>query len=194
MLKLAGIENANEVKWVNDEKCLILMQAVRPFDRGNMHVRQDILEWVKRGNTLLVLKEADKLAEWLAGKEVVDYRGRKDIRKDWYGGNYLVKEHPIFKDLPVNVAFNWEYQCLADYRKERYGLRIENGEWIVAVTADHKPEVYASVLIIPHGKGKVILSTLDLQAAIMKNDKPSIVAKKILQNMVKFAVEENGTR
>ena len=152
-----------------------------------MFIRQDILEWVKRGNTIIVTKETDKMAEWLASKEIIDYRGKKEIRDNWYGGNYVVKEHPIFNGLPVNTAFNWEYQCLADYKKERYGLRIGNGETVVAVSADHKPEMYSSVVIVPLGRGKIILSTLDLEAAILKNDKPSAAAKRIFTNVLNYA-------
>ena len=190
MLSKIGItEFSNTNGNVTTEDILIINQASGPFSRTGMHKRHETLEWVKRGHTMLVLGEADKMADWLADKEIVDYRGRRDIGTNWYGGNYVVKDHRMFEGLPVNTAFNWEYQCLADYKKNRYGLRVENGETVVAVTADHKPEIYASVVIVPLGRGKIILSTLDLQGALKGNNEASVVAAKILQNFLAEAAK-----
>ena len=192
MLKEVGVSEVEKVKTHDlNADILFIHQASNKYSRGNMHVRDEMLEWVKRGHTLIVLKETDKMTKWLASKEIVDFRGMRKVEKNWYGGNYLVKKHPMFEGLPVNTAFNWEYMCLADYKKERYGLRIENGETVVAVSADHKPEMYTSVVIIPLGKGNIILSTLDLEKAILQKTESNIVAKKILQNYLKFAKSTN---
>ena len=190
MLAKIGVDNIVESKKgeTKDANVLIIHQASQQFSRGGMHVRNAVLEWVKRGNTILVMKETDKFCEkFLQAKEIVEYRGSRVIGTNWYGGNYLVKEHELFEGLPTNKAFNWEYQCLADYKKQRYGLRIGNGETVVAVSADHKPEMYSSVVVVPLGKGKIILSTLDLEKAVLGKAGNTIVAKKILQNYLKFA-------
>jgi len=190
MLKAIGIDTAEYIhNWVPEKcNCLLLHQASGKFGQSSMHVRDEMLEWVKRGNTLIVTREADKFCEnFLQYKEIVDYRGSRIVRKNWFGGNYIVKAHELFEGLPVNTAFNWEYQCLADYKKQRYGLRVGNGETVVAVSADHKAEMYSSVVVLPVGRGKIILSTLDLEKAILQNDASSIVAKKLFQNYIKYA-------
>ena len=53
-----------------------------------------------------IIDDVEKFANWLSTKEVIDYRGSKKIKTNWYGGNYFVKEDKIFNDLPINTAFN----------------------------------------------------------------------------------------
>ena len=54
----------------------------------------------------------------------------------------------------------------------------------MGIYADHKEELYCAVVRIPVGRGEIIISTLDLKKAIKSNTSASIVAKKILQNMI----------
>jgi len=145
-------------------------------------------DWVMDGNTLIIIKHADKWADYLNQKEVVDYRGNVRIGNVWFGGNHFVREHPLFKDLPVNCAFNWEYQCLAQYKRYRMGLRLVGDECIVGVQCEHKPELFSAVSIIPLGRGHIIISTLDLEGAIRSGEKAAVVAKKILQNYVTYSL------
>ena len=105
------------------------------------------------------------------------------------GGNFFVREHEIFEDLPVNTAFNWEYQGLAAYNRERSGLRLSNDECVVGCYSDHKNEMYSALSIVHLGDGKIIFNTLDLSGAILSGEKSAIVAKKILQNMVKYGAD-----
>ena len=97
---------------------------------------------------------------------MLDYAGSKILGTTWYGGNFFSKNHPLFNGLPQATVFNWEYQCFATYNKQRIGLRLNNGETIVACVADHKAEVYSALSIIPHGRGKIILTTLDIFSCI----------------------------
>jgi hypothetical protein len=136
-----------------------------PPQTGNPLVT-DILEWVNNGNTLVIVGNTEKWATFLGKKEVVEYRGMQVMGTSWYGGNYFVKEHPLFAGLPQSCVFNWEYQCLATYNKNRIGLRIENGETVVGCVSDHKQEVFSALSIFPHGRGKIILSGLDLLSCI----------------------------
>ncbi len=147
-------------------------------------VRQPLLEWVARGNRLVLINNIDQWTKFLEEKEVIDYRGSEVIQKVWFGGNYFVKEHPMFEGLPVNTAFNWEYQSLAHYDLDRLALRIDGGNCVVGAQVDHRKELFTSVVIIPLGKGEIVLSTLDLVGAINKGGKSAVVAKKILQNYV----------
>ena len=68
--------------------------------------------------------------------------------------------------MPVNCVFNWEYQCFATYNRHRVGLRCFNGETLVACVSDHKKEVYSALSVIPAGRGKIIITTLDIPACI----------------------------
>ena len=149
-----------------------------------------LIAWISKGNTLIVMKNAPYWCELFASREVTGYFGSQALGGNWMGGNFFLRKHPIFDGLPVNTAFNWEYQCLAAYNRERLGLRLSNDECIVGCYTDHKNEMYSALSIVPLGDGKIIFSTLDLSGAILSGEKPAIVARKILENMVNYG-EEN---
>lgn len=187
VLKSAGINafnNINRAEAIKENVLLVGDQLQPGLELGQIRMNDPLLDWVAEGNTMLIITEPENWCEYLAHKEVLDYRGYYNIGKNWFGGNYFVRSHPYFSGLPTNTAFNWEYQCLAGYKMHRVGLRIKNDECIVGINADHKHEVFSAVSIINHGRGKIVLSTLDLSNAILNNEKNSVVAKKILQNMI----------
>lgn len=142
----------------------LLVGAFEPTQWGSG--MSDIMEWVYKGHTLIIVDNAERWAEFLADKEVLDYRGSKKLGTAWYGGNFFNREHRIFEGLPVNCVFNWEYQCFATYNRHRVGLRCFNGETLVGCVSDHKEEVYSALSVIPAGSGKVIITTLDIPACI----------------------------
>lgn len=139
----------------------LLVGAFQPQQTGNPLVT-DILEWVNDGNTLIVVNNIEAWAAHLAQKEVIDYRGSKVLGTTWYGGNFFSRQHELFNHLPQAQVFNWEYQCFATYNRSRIGLRLFNGETLVACVADHKKEVYSALSIVPHGRGRIILCSLDI--------------------------------
>ena len=147
----------------------LLVGAFRPQQWGSGI--SDIMEWVYKGHTLIIVDNPEEWAEYLSDKEVLDYRGSKILGKSWYGGNFFNRKHPIFKGLPQDCVFNWEYQCFATYNRRRLGLRCETGDILVGCVSDHRKEVYSALTVIPAGRGKVILSTLDIPACI-KDVKP----------------------
>jgi hypothetical protein len=126
----------------------------------------DIIEWVQKGGSLVIVGNPVRWAEFLADKEILDFRGAKELGRSWYGGNFFNRSHPIFKGLPSDCVFNWEYQCFAAYDRRRIGLRTANGETLVACVSDHKKEVYSALSLIPVGRGKIYITTLDIQACI----------------------------
>ena len=166
------------------------MQPVgRPEDHPKLNDRlktEALVNWVAAGNTLIILQNAPFWCEHFNAREVTEYTGSQRMGTNWMGGNYFVRQHPIFEGLPVNTAFNWEYQSLAGYDRDRFGLRLGNDSCIVGCYSDHKNEMYSALSVIPLGSGKIILNTLDLQAAILSKQKSAIVAKKILQNIVLY--------
>jgi beta-galactosidase len=171
----------------------------------------DIMEWVYSGHTLIIVNNSERWADFLSDKEVADYRGSKKLGTSWYGGNFFVKEHPLFDGLPQNCVFNWEYQCFATYNRKRLGLRLFNGETIVGCVSDHKKEVFSALSVIPAGRGKIIICALDIFACIQDLKPPkkitdidgenasinsintsgtnqsNVVGQRLLLNMIKYA-------
>lgn len=145
----------------------LLVGAFQPPQVGNPLV-VDILEWVNEGNSLIIAGNIEAWATFLGQKEVIDYKGSKIMGTTWYGGNFFCKQHPFFNGLPQTRVFNWEYQCFATYNRSRIGLRLGNGEPVVACVADHKKEVYSALSIIPHGRGRIILCSLDMLACLQE--------------------------
>lgn len=148
---------------------------------GNFRQDDPLIEWVSRGGKLVILDNASEWCTYLEQKEVADYRGSRLIGRDWFGGNFFVKNHALFNGLPQATAFNWEYQCFASYNRHREGLRLENGECVVGCYADHKNELFSALTILPVGKGHIIISSLDFMKAV---DNP--VCVKLLNNIIAF--------
>ncbi|MGQ1891362.1 glycoside hydrolase family 2 protein [Thermophagus sp. OGC60D27] len=172
---------------------LIVGEDIQPgFVKGNFRMDDPIIDWISEGNTMLVIDGADNWCNYFDDKEIIEYRGMEHIDRNWFGGNYFVREHPLFEGLPVNTAFNWEYQSLARYNRERFGLRLPDGESVVGVYADHRKEVFTAVAVIPVGMGRIIVSGLDLKGAISSGARSAIVARKILMNYLKYSL--NGER
>lgn len=163
-LKSAGIKNQGSYQGGRPNGRFLLAGAFEPQQWGSG--MSDLIEWLHEGNTLVVVANAERWAEFLADKEVLDYRGSKVMGKSWYGGNYVVRENAIFEGLPVNCAFNWEYQCFSAYNRNRVGLRIFNGETFVGCVSDHKKEVYSALSVVQVGRGRIVLTSLDLTSCI----------------------------
>lgn len=126
----------------------------------------DILNWVNEGGTLIIVGRTNEWAEYLSQKEVIDYRGCKEMGKVWLGGNFFSKPHSLFEGLPQGCVYNWEYQCFSTYNKNRVGLRINSGETIVAAVSDHSKEVFSALSLIPLGQGKIIITSLDIMSCL----------------------------
>ena len=165
-LKSKGINNYHSYMNNGPEDDWLMIGETNLYDMDRGAGISRIMEWVYNGHTLIVINDADKWADFLCNKELLDYRGSQILGKSWFGGNYFVKENPYFENLPVNCVFNWEYQALATYNKKRLGLRVFNGETLVGCVSDHKKEAYSAFSVIPAGRGKIILTSLDLFSCI----------------------------
>jgi len=171
-----------------EEKILFVGGGFQPgFVKGNFRQDDPMMEWVSRGNTLVITKESPAWCDYLNLKEVAEFNGSRKLGINWFGGNFFVRANPFFAGLPVNTAFNWEYQCFASYNREREGLRLENDICYVGAHTDHKNELFSAFSVIPMGKGQIIISTLDISGALFSNERSSIVASKLLQNIVEVS-------
>jgi hypothetical protein len=208
-LQSAGLTAFKEFKSGRPVGKYLLVGAFQPQQTGNPLVTE-ILEWVNEGNTLIIVNNIDSWAAHLAQKEVIDYRGSKVLGNTWYGGNFFSKRHELFNGLPQAQVFNWEYQCFATYNRSRTGLRLFNGDPVVACVADHKKEVYSALSIVPHGRGRIILCSLDIFSCLRdvnvgrraegegenaamntfnasQKNKANLVGQQLLLNMLKYA-------
>jgi beta-galactosidase len=208
-LKSVGVNSFKEYKSGRPEGKYLLVGAFQPQQTGNPLVT-DILEWVNEGNTLIVINNIEAWATHLAQKEVIDYKGSKVLGTTWYGGNFFSKQHELFSGLPQAQVFNWEYQCFATYNNSRIGLRLFNGEPVVACVADHKKEVYSALSIVRTARGKIILCSLDIFSCLKdvnigrraegegenasmnslnasQKNRANIVGQQLLLNMLKYA-------
>ena len=172
-----------------DGSVLLVGGTIPPGLDAPYRLNDPLLDWVNRGNTLVIIRNADIWADYLNRKEVVKYRGSREMEPHWFGGNYFVRDHPLFDGLPVNTAFNWEYQCLAGYEgRDRFGMRLWGEECVVGCQADHNQELYTAVGIITLGRGTIILSSPDLTSAILEGKSSGVVAKQILLNYLKYGM------
>lgn len=162
-LKKCGIETEKYVSGT-PEGDYLLVGAFEPLQWGSG--MSDIMEWVYKGHTLIIVDNPERWAEFLADKEVLDYRGSKTVGTAWYGGNFFNRAHPVWDGLPSDCVMNWEYQCFATYNRRRVGLRCENGQTLAAVVADHKKEVFSVLSLIRAGRGQVLITSLDIPACL----------------------------
>lgn len=141
------------------------------------------------GTVLFVLGDADTWAAELKKLGAFpDYQIYRH-QKSWVGGNYFVRTHPFFEDLPVNAGMNWEYQRLVMYDgPKHYGFfNMKGEEPVVSSVGSAAHLVATSVGILPYGKGKIVFSSLNLMPALMTTRKADDVPRKILCNYLKWA-------
>lgn len=162
-LRSQGIEVQEYHKGRPQGDCMVV-GAFEPTQFGSGF--SDILEWVYTGHTIIVIDNTERWADLLCDKEVMDYRGSKTLGRSWYGGNFFCRSHPVFEGLPTDCVFNWEYQCFAAYNRRRLGLRDFNGEVLVGCVSDHRKEVYSALSEIAAGRGRVLITTLDIPACL----------------------------
>jgi len=116
----------------------------------------------------------------------------------WAAKSHIVSDHPVFKGLPVNEIMHGVYENV----HPKTSMAKQKGSYIAGLIGyDHYPnqdimlrhyngpgETWwaADVLEAPTGKGKMLLSTLD----IINNLGVDPVADKILYNMIEFAAKQ----
>ncbi len=142
------------------------------------------------GTTAIVVRNAEPAARMLAQRGLVKFDGVMRHGKWWLGGNFFVREHPLFEGLPVNQALNWEYQDFVEYQADRFGLLLEGEEAIVGSVSDHQLRVSTAVAVVPEGKGRWVLSTLDITRTLNDPPGPADVVRKVFCNYLTFAAQQ----
>jgi beta-galactosidase len=138
------------------------------------------------GTTLMILDRADTWMRLITNHTDVKYNGSFVIGTAWLGGLHFVRSHPLFKDLPVNTAMNWPYQAVIRNGRERTGLRLEGEQLVVGAWHSYPMDLGTAVGVIPCGKGKIIVSTLDIVKQLNSPDTSADVARKLLCNFIAY--------
>jgi len=113
---------------------------------------------------------------------------------NWVPVGHAVKKHPIFEGLSVNCLMGQDYQnvCAID---TIIGLETDSivssisWDWIRNYLGPSNAWWGSDLAIIPYGKGKIILSMLQ----IIENLGKDPVADKIFYNMVDFTASSGKT-
>jgi beta-galactosidase len=143
----------------------------------------------KDGTTLLILDRADTWMNLITNNTRVTYGGSFQIGTAWLGGLHFVRAHPLFKDLPVNTAMDWPYQAAVRNGKTRSGLLLDGEELVAGAWHSYPMNLGTAVGIISCGKGKIIVSTLDIANQLNSTDTSAEVARKLLVNFVDYAAK-----
>ncbi|HUT62958.1 MAG TPA: glycoside hydrolase family 2 TIM barrel-domain containing protein [Anaerolineae bacterium] len=152
----------------------------------NVNNISHIVECVANGSTAVVLAQTDRFAEFLTSDQIqaADYRGRYAIGK----GNFIAGKHELLDGLPQVQAFNWEYQIFyIPSRQDMYALKLYGGDTLVAAISNNSKEVGTALSVIPFGRGRFILSTLNILPFLYSSTPQSVVARRLFENCLKYA-------
>lgn len=143
-----------------------------------------ILKKVEEGSKLILLENAESWVTKLPVEQIqIQNRFGRPTRR--ISGRQFVGNSPYFLDLPQATAMSWEYQTF--YRNGGSGLSISPSglNVIVGVGALNSGNIGIALCELPYGKGKIVLSTLDILQNLLDSRPDSVVAKKLLLNLIK---------
>jgi len=158
-----------------------------PPDTNRLDPQQIVQRAKQDGTTILLVDYAENWMPLLATNKLVRCDGSLAVGKNWEGGQYFARPNSgLFKDLPTGVMI-WPYEAVLQEGRSRYGLKL-HGEELVAGCWQSSPfDLATTVAIVPCGKGKIVISTLDLCSNLSKSGGPAAVARKLLCNYIQFA-------
>jgi hypothetical protein len=159
--------------WSQPEK------ACPDADKLMQRVRDD-------GTTLVLLDRADTWADLLAKYTSARCTGSFAIGTNWLGGLHFVRSHPLFQDLPADMAMGWPYQSVVRNGKSRSGLLLEGEELVAGAWHSYPMALGTAVGVIPCGKGHIIISTLGIADQLQSPDSDAHVARKLLCNFISY--------
>lgn len=172
--------NLNPPKFQGD--VLLLDQHV------NINVQQ-VKQCLKTGGRIIIFSDVEKWSQLLSNAGIMPACKQEKIWGAWIGGHYLIKEHEVFNNLPVNTAMNWEYQALIGANTDKKLMRHEGGNIIVSALNGEEAYIGSALSEFSYENGKIIVSSLDLLSKLDKNVGANLVPAQILLNLVEYASE-----
>ena len=160
----------------------------RPSQQGkSAALVADLLRRAREdGTTLCFLDKADRWATALARAGALEYGGKLEHGKYWLGGGFLAREHQLFHGLPTG-ALGRVWQESVQYGATRFGLRLSDEECLCFCVSDHQHEPATAVGVVPCGKGRILLSTLDLYRTLNGPPGPADATRRYFVNVVQWA-------
>ena len=160
-----------------------------------------VFEQVTRGAKLIVLENADVFAKHVNSTlrtRPAYYKGEGIIKRR-NRGRQFVGYSPYLEGLPQAQAMGWEYQYFYSTKSDgrnglMAGLSLATmySDWIVALGAQDTKEILCALNRIDLGKGEVFLSTLNILPGLASNQLNSVVAKKLILNLIECNKTQNG--
>jgi hypothetical protein len=154
---------------------------------------QKILDRVRdQGTTLVIADYVENWMPFIAKATGIKYDGTLVLNGDgWMTGEYFVREHPLFKELPVNCGMDWPYEKLVQAGRCRYFLKIDGEEFVAGGYHTFRPRGFGTAVgVIPYGKGKIVVSSLDIVSNLASKEGPADVARKLLCNYIDYAAKK----
>ena len=143
------------------------------------------------GTRILLVDYADNWMPLLAGEKLVRSDGSLSIGRNWEGGQYFARANsPLFKGLPEGVM-SWPYEAVLQEGRCRYALKLQGEELVVGCWQSAPFDLGTAVGIVPCGKGKIVISTLDICSNLSKGGGPADIARKLLCNYIQFGTPED---
>ena len=139
------------------------------------------------GSTLVLLEGA---GEWLTALKPTGVTLREDFElgDNWVGGQYASRPHPLFEGLPTGALDSYFGGVQDEKSPRRRGLAMEGEELVVAAYRTWPFKLGTAVGVIPWGKGRIIVSTLNIADRLDGNDHEAAVAKRLLGNYLRVAL------
>lgn len=156
---------------------------------------QTILDRAKNdGTTVVVLGKTETWMNHVANSVNATHLYKDSIRinkvytvgENWVGGIHFVKNHPLFRGLPVNCEMGWPYQSVVEDGANRYGFSMNGAELVVGSYRSWPFNLGTAVGVIPYGKGKIVFSTLNIAQKLNAGESAAEVARRILCNYINF--------
>lgn len=147
---------------------------------------QLLMDKVKSGTKVFILQNTIDWQEYISKNSNASFKNKFFVGKNWLGGVMFSKPHPVLKDLPSGTALNWPFQALIHSGDDRMGLDMDGEELIIGAYHTYPMELGTAMGTIQMGRGELLFSTLDIYNNLLKTEPSSLVAKKMLLNMIEY--------
>lgn len=150
----------------------------------------DLLKRVHdEGTTLVFLDNPERWARELDNRKLVEFAGLMNVGDNWVGGSYFALDDPLLNGLPRNTGMNWEYQqiCMSwQPNSHRFGMVLTGDDAAVGCYQSNDPRMGTVLGSVPHGKGRIILTTIPLLPKLNNGDPAVAIAKRLFVNCLVY--------
>lgn len=164
-------------------RCRLLWSTPEPDPADPEHLLERVHD---DGTTLIILDRADTWMPLIQKVTPVKYRGSFTVGTAWLGGLHFVRSSLLFAGLPVNTAMDWPYQAVVSNGKTRSGLLLDGEDLVAGVWHSYPMQLGTAVGVIPYGKGKIIVSTLNIADELNSVETSACVPRKLLCNFINY--------